>query len=83
MRIVQKEVLRKFREIAQKHNVPVQTVIDVESSIWKMVKEKISEGDRNNPESFHNIYLRFLGTFKFHRSMYDYMNKFKTKDNGE
>lgn len=80
MRIVQKEVLRKFREIAQKHNVPVQTVIDVEGSMWKMVKEKISEGDRNNTESFHNIYLRFLGTFKFHRSMYDYMNKFKVKE---
>ena len=75
MRVVQKEVLRKFKEIAEKHNVPVQTVIDVESSIWKMVSTKISEGDRTNPESFHNIYLRFLGTFRFNKGTYYYINR--------
>ena len=63
MRIIQKELLKRQVEIAKKHNVPLQTVKDIESSIWKYVKKEMSSGVRDNYASFKQIYLKNLGTF--------------------
>ena len=75
MRILQKEVLKRFKEISQKLNVPLQDVIDVESSIWKLVKEKIAEGKRGDIDTFRNIYIKNLGTFYANKGKFKYVNK--------
>ncbi len=63
MKKLQKELLRKYKEIAAKHNCTLKEVTDVEMSIWRMVSEKMAEGDREDFSTFHNIYLAGLGTF--------------------
>lgn len=63
MRIIQKEILRKWKEIAEKYNVPIKTVRDIESSIFQMIKEEIGKGNREDFDSFKNIYIKNLGTF--------------------
>lgn len=80
MRIVQKEVLKKFREIAKKHNIPLQTVIDIESSIWKYVSKEMSEGVTPDFDTFRNIYIRNLGTFYANRGKYNNVNRNRKDD---
>jgi len=75
MRIVQKEVLKKYKELALKHNVPVQTIIDIESSIWKYVGKEMSSGIKEDFNTFKNIYLKNLGTFYAHKGKHTNMNK--------
>ena len=51
----------KIKELAAKHNVPIRTIMEVEDSMWKMIKQLINETNNETEES-SNIYLRFLGT---------------------
>lgn len=80
MRVLQKEIKQKYKEIARKHNLELKDIQDVESSIWKMVIEKISEGNKDDFSSFHNIYIAGLGTFVASEGKWKHMNK-KIKGN--
>jgi len=75
MRIIQKELLKKWVQIAEKHKVPLQTVKDIESSIWKYVKKEISSGVKGKYDTFKNIYLKNLGTFFVTDRKLNYLNK--------
>lgn len=75
MRIIQKEILRKWKEIAEKNNVSLRTVRDVESSIFQMIKEEISKGNREDFDSFKNIYIKNLGTFYASKNKWIKINK--------
>ena len=61
MRVRQKLLERKFKELANKHDVSIKTIADIEDSIWRFVKERINLTNNITEES-SNIYLRFLGT---------------------
>lgn len=75
MRIIQKEILRKWKEIAEKNNVSLRTVRDIESSIFQMIKEEISKGNREDFDSFKNIYIKNLGTFYASKNKWIKINK--------
>lgn len=77
MKVIQKEVLKRYQEIAEKHNVTIEELMEVESSMWKMVTTKMSEGDRNDFSSFHNIYIAGLGTFYASEPKWRHINKLK------
>lgn len=74
-------MLRKWEEIAQKHNVPLQTVKDVETSIWKFVREEMEKGIKGQFDTFRNIYLRHLGTFYAHKGKFTNIEKRNDKNN--
>ena len=80
MRTIQKEVLKRWKEIAEKYNVPLKTIRDIESSIFQMVKEEMGKGDKESYESFKNIYIRNLGTFYASKVKW---RKYNKKDEGE
>ena len=75
MRIIQKEILRKWKEIAEKHNVPLKTVRDIEASIFQMIKEEMAKGVRGDMDSFKNIYIKNLGTFQISKVKWRNLNK--------
>ena len=75
MRIIQKEILRKWKQIAEKYNVPIKTVRDIESSIFQMIKEEIGKGNREDFNSFKNIYIKNLGTFYASKNKWTKINK--------
>ena len=82
MRLIQKRVLKRFKEIAEKHNVEIEDIVSIESTIWKMVADKMSEGKYEDFDSFHNIYLAGLGTFHISKGKWKYTNiKRKKKEN--
>jgi len=83
MRIVQKEVLRKWEEIAKKYNVSVQVVKDVESSIWKYVKQEMSKGIKEDYSSYKHIYLRFLGTFFVNKRRFNKVREIHDTSTGD
>ena len=74
MRKLQKDVLRRFRDIANKHDIELEDIISIESSIWKMVALKMSEGEKDDFSSFHNIYIAGLGTFHASAGLHKYLN---------
>ena len=80
MRTIQKSLLKRFKEIAQKHNVPLETVISIEGSIWKYVSQEMSSGVRGVADTFKNIYIRHLGTFYMHKGKFYNMNKHLKKN---
>ena len=75
MRIIQKEVLKRWKEIAEKYNVPLKTVKDIEASIFQMVKEEMAKGNKDSFDSFKNIYIRNLGTFYASKVKWSRINK--------
>ena len=75
MRIIQKELLEKFKEIALKHNVPIKTVMEIEGSIWKYTVHELTSGVKGVFDTFKNIYIRHLGTFYLHKGIFDGINK--------
>jgi len=77
MRIIQKEVLRRWKKIAERNNVSLKTVRDIESSIFQMIKEEIGKGNREDIESFKNIYIKNLGTFYVSKVKWRNLNKKK------
>lgn len=77
MRAIQKEVLRRWRKIAEEHNVPLQTVKNIEASIFKMVKEEMAKGNKEDFSSFKNIYIKNLGTFYTSKVKWRNLNKKK------
>lgn len=81
MRIIQKELLKRWTKIAEKHNVPLQTVKDIESSIWKYVKREMSSGVKDDYSTFKNIYLKNLGTFFISERKFNAIMKHKKKKN--
>jgi hypothetical protein len=81
MRVIQKEILRKWKEIAEKHNVSLDVVKNVETTIWDFVKERMGRGEKGKIETFDNIYLRYLGTFYVHKGKFKYMKHDKDTGN--
>ena len=75
MRLTQKELRKKFKNIAQKYNVPEQTVLDIESSVWKYVRQEISKGIKGDFSTFKNIFIRYFGTFYANKSIYNAIEK--------
>lgn len=75
MRIIQKEVLRKWKEIAEKYNVSLKTVKDIEYSIFQMVKEEMGKGVKEDLDSFKNIYIKNLGTFYVSKNKWSKINR--------
>ena len=73
MRVIQKEVLKRWREIAEKHKLPLQTVKNVEASIWVMVKEEMTKGNIKDIDSYKNIFIRYLGTFHVSKGKYKHI----------
>lgn len=74
---IQKELLKKLKQIAQNHNLPEETIIEIYSSIWKCVRDKIESGNKDDLESFNNIYIRHLGTFYAHEGKFNGIQKRK------
>lgn len=84
MRPIQKELTKRYREIANKHGVDLKDILEVETSIWKMVAEKMGEGDKDEFSTFHNIYLSGLGTFVASEGLHRYVTaSYKKKNNND
>jgi len=75
MRVIQKQVLRKWQEIAAKYNVSIDDIREVETSIWNYVKSEMAKGIKGQYNTFKNIYLRYFGTFYVRSDRFDYINK--------
>jgi len=75
MRIIQRELLRKWEEIANKYEVSPEVVRNIETSIWRFVRNEMSKGVKGKLDTFKTIYLRYLGTFYVHKGKFKHMNK--------
>lgn len=77
MRLIQKELQKRIKELADKYDLEVADVMAVESAIWKTVANKMAEGNRHDYNTFHNIFLKGLGTFYASIGMYYKVNGIK------
>ena len=62
MRTIQGELQKEIKRIAKENNVSEEKVIEIYSTVWEFVRNKIKSGDRDTG-IFPVVQLRFLGTF--------------------
>lgn len=80
MRPIQLPLMERMMNISKKYNIPVEKIIEIESTMWDFVRTEISRGEHNEVDTFENIYLRYLGTFHVRRGMVEHM---KEKQSGK
>lgn len=61
--IIQKEIRNLIRDIAEEFNLPFETAREIIYSQFKYVRKELEKGVKNEPETFKNILLKYLGTF--------------------
>lgn len=82
-KIIQKPVRDLMRQIAKDYNLPYTTVEDIIFSQFEFVKNSIGEGVKGDYNSFKDVLLRRLGTFKASEKKINYMTDryLKEEDN--
>lgn len=61
--MIQKPLWERMKVLAQKHNVPVSRIEEVERVVWEFVYNEMSSGCDYKEENYENILLKYLGTF--------------------
>lgn len=80
MQLIQKETRNIMKEVAAKMGLPVEVVISIYMSEFKYVAEEIRSGEKNKPDTFKNILLKYLGTFHVSSRKLHYMMKNTASD---
>jgi nucleoid DNA-binding protein len=68
-----------IQELCKKHNITFEQGREIYYDQFKMVREAISEGDKNDIESFKNIGLPNFGKFAFDEAKYNKINECSNK----
>lgn len=63
MNIIQKRVKDMLREVCREEDLPFNVVADIYLSEFRFIRDEIQKGIKNEPDTFKNIQLRYLGTF--------------------
>jgi len=75
--MIQKPLKDRIKILAKKYNIEPSKIEEIEHIMWQFVRDNISKGEKDNVETFENIYLRYLGTFHVQRGMVINMKKRK------
>lgn len=52
-----------MKVLAERHDVPIKRIEDIEKVVWEFVYNEISKGHDYKEENYENILLKYLGTF--------------------
>ena len=75
MSLIQKPLKEEIKRIAEKYNIDPLRIEEIENAMWDFVRTEMAKGEKNNEESFENIYLRYLGTFIARKGMIQHIKK--------
>lgn len=52
-----------FKDISLRYRIPYPVIEKIYKAEFKFLREKLSEGDKKNPDSLNIVYLRKFGRF--------------------
>ena len=81
MNPTQKPLKEEMIKLAEKHDIPVEKIEEIERAMWDFVRTEIARGSKDNTDSFENIYLRYLGTFHTKKSIINHVSANYDKNN--
>lgn len=61
--MIQKPLWERMKVLAERHDVPIKRIEDIEKVVWEFVYNEISKGHDYKEENYENILLKYLGTF--------------------
>ena len=74
---LQKPLKEKVEEIARKYQISPAKVEEIEQTVWEFVRSEISKGEGDDPNTYENILLKYLGTLHIQKRKMEYYNKLK------
>lgn len=60
---MEKQVLQIYKKLSTELNIPLNVVIDIVDSEFRMIQVAMKEGTKGEPETFKNVILLHLGKF--------------------
>lgn len=79
---MQKKVEAVIKDISLRHNVPYEVAKTVVFSQFRKLKEALTEGEHDKPETFNTVNLKYIGKFYATRRKIERIKQMK-KENGD
>lgn len=80
MQLVQRSVRTLLKQVAREMDLPLSLVIDIYMSQFKYVSTEMEKGLRGEPDTFSNIMLQYLGTFRISKGAMYHIEKYKLEN---
>lgn len=78
MNKMQKPLQERVQKLAKKYGVKPERIEEIEQTVWEFVRKEMSKGSIEEPDTYQNILLKYLGTFHI---MPRKLQFFKDKEN--
>lgn len=79
--IIQREIRNLIKEIAEKYDLSFEAAREIIYSQFKYTRKELEKGVRNDPSTFKNVLLKYLGTFHTSERKINFLKN--RKRNGE